>query len=90
MLYTLDEELQNLGLAKSSDFTINLVKENNEIIKNDVMIRQLYRSKKYKWLLDIEVKKVLDNDTLIIILNEASYLNELSKSNIKNTMKGTK
>lgn len=90
MLYTLDEELQNLGLAKSSDFTINLVKENNEIIKNDVMIRQLYRSKKYKWLLDIEVKKVLDGDTLIIILNEASYLNELSKSNIKNTMKGTK
>lgn len=90
MLYTLDEELQNLGLAKSSDFTINLVKENNEIIKNDVMIRQLYRSKKYKWLLDIEVKKVLDSDTLIIILNEASYLNELSKSNIKNTMKGTK
>lgn len=90
MLYTLDEELQNLGLAKSSDFTINLVKENNEIIKNDVIIRQLYRSKKYKWLLDIEVKKVLDSDTLIIILNEASYLNELSKSNIKNTMKGTK
>lgn len=82
MLYTLDEELQNLGLVKSSDFTISLVRENDKIIKNDIMVRQLYRNKSDKWLLDIEVKKVLDSDTLIIILNESSYLNELSKLNI--------
>lgn len=68
-MYTLHEELQNAGLFKSSDFTIIICDRYGGILRDCITVKQLYRNKSNKHLLDKNVLQVLDGEALIFVID---------------------